>query len=400
MRQQGPGDNKNNQILVEDEGTDAGVETVGFDSYGTVAHVRPNRKRGRPDYLVEGGNHTSKRAKRDRKAASEVRMEWTEYNLAVEQQTMYVIQCADAIAYVKTLERTGGQPEWYPPYGCDQKKWLVENKKHYNQYHQNIKKGDQSQGTCCGYNLNHAANQLQDLFKTQDKDEVTYYHRIRHRALEYCLAMYAANCALQDVTVDMFLPSTVNARDPEANVLLYASTYKDLEEALKATTTTPANMRENDWYIIRSILSTLATVGIIAAGVYDPRLLINKVLGNPAVPSNSVNSWVKSYAKLRNIDSGTQKGAGYNLATCQVIAPASQESATPIIEPHAQLDNDQGTQSEMEADGYDDEPDVLPEDEAIVPIMGGGHNRGQLFDVSTMTDFVKYVSHPPVLIYC
>ena len=160
-------------------------------------------------------------------------------------------------------------------------------------------------------------------------------------------------------------------------------------------------MRENDWYIIRSILSILTTLGIIAAGVYDPRLLVLKILGKETVPANSVNLWIQTYMTHRKIKTRLTKASKYNVATCAIVEAESQEPASATLqEVHEQGEDDTGTPTEVEEADENDRKTVVHDSDAVVQIMAGGHTRAHLFDVSTLTDFVKYVSLFLGLVHC
>jgi hypothetical protein len=136
---------------------------------------------------------------------------WGEFRTALEVQTMFVVQCAESIAYMKKIQSISNSKEWYPPFGTKGKEWTDNNKRNYD-FPANVKQGGTCGGECCGYNLTTTLNNdYLPVLKKSDDNEVEYYHRIRKRALDYCLAVYASHLASTVPSVAM-LTSTSMAK--------------------------------------------------------------------------------------------------------------------------------------------------------------------------------------------
>ena len=304
---------------------------------------------------------------------------WGEFRTALESQTMYVVQCAESIAYMQEIQSTSNSKEWYPPFGTKGKEWTDNNKRNYD-FPANVKQGGTCGGECCGYNLTTTLNNdYLQVLKKSDDNEVEYYHRIRKRALEYCLAVYASYLASTVPSVAMLTSTSMADMKINPAFFMVARTYAELEASTKNSGCTPGQLREWDYHIHKEALQLLATIGIVECGYFNPAQLVQKVLANKLVNTSTLSDWITYYATDRQINPAFP-GSKCDVTTGLVVdvTPAEQDQ----VEPVSKEDED-----ELE----DADNNIVTGDAALTVIFPSGFKTTRLFPMGFLKDFISWV---------
>jgi len=306
-------------------------------------------------------------------------MSWGEFRRALEVQTQFVVQCAESIAYMKTIQSIPNSPDWYPPFGTNGKEWTDNNKRNYN-FPANVKQGGTVGGQCCGYNLTTTLNNdYLPVLKKPDENEVVYYHRIRKKALDYCMAVYASHLASTVPSVAMLTSTSMAKMKIDPASFMVARSYAELEQSTKNSGCTPGQLREWDYHIHKEALQLLATIGIVECGYFNPAQLVQKVLANHPVSTSTLSDWINYYATDRAI---TPEFPGSKCdATTGLVVDVTQDEQSQE-DPESQDDEDELNHAET---------NIVRGEAALCVIFPTGFKKTKLLPTLFLKDFISWV---------
>jgi len=333
---------------------------------------------GRPSNQQQGGQ---KRGRDDTSYEPEPTIAWGEFRKALEVQTLFVVQCAEAVAYMKKIQSIQNSTAWYPPYGEDGPQWTTNNKGNYD-FSSNVKQGGTSGGECSGYNLTSTLNnEYVPMLKKTDDNEVEYYHRIRKKALEYCLAVYASHLASTVPSVAMLTSTSMANMKINPACFMAARNYVELEESTKNSGCTPGQLRAWDFHIHKEALHLLATIGIAECGYFNPQQLVNRVLANRHVQSSTVADWISKYENDRDVPT---KHPG---STYDINAKPGLVVGIELVEDSQEDHESQEDEDELKEAGSD----IVSGDAALFKMFETGHKKTKLFPSEFLKDFIHWV---------